>query len=496
MPENRCVGPTCPYPAAELAARGSVRRIVNLASIAAIVVGLTAVSTQAQTLTDALAEAYNTNPQLLAQRALLRSTDEQVPQALSFWRPQVTFTGQIGLNTSSLQTPLTAPSLNFVTGQTSSSSDRRHIITRPDLVQFQAIQPIYRGGRTVAQTRQAINTVESTRAQTLAVETSVFQAVAMAYLDVVRDQALLEVDRNNVEVLRKQLEATQDRFRVGEVTRTDVAQAESSLAQGQGTLVTQQGTLEISRAEYVRAVGHPPGRLMLPRDRPALPATREEALTLAATNNFNVISATFAELAARDNIDVVRGQLLPQISVVGTLDRAYDQSATFKGALLNSAQITAQLTMPLYEGGAIYSQTRQAQQTVGQRRSQVDDARRAAVQTATQFWATLQAARASISSFASAVRAAQIALEGTQQEALVGTRTVLDVLIANQQLLTTQSQLVTAQHDAALAEFNLASAVGRLIAPELNLPVKLYDMEQHYKEVKDKWIGFRGGLSE
>jgi outer membrane protein len=496
MPENRCVGPTCLYPAAELAARGSVRRILNLASIATIVVGLTAVSTQAQTLTDALAEAYNTNPQLLAQRALLRATDEQVPQALSFWRPQVTFTGQIGMNTESLQTPPFAPSFNSATGTTTSTSDRRHIITRPDLVQFQAIQPIYRGGRTVAQTRQAINTVESTRAQTLAIETAVFQAVAMAYLDVVRDQALVEVDRNNVDVLRKQLEATQDRFRVGEVTRTDVAQAESSLAQAQGTLVTQQGTLEISRAEYVRAVGHPPGRLMLPRERPALPATREEASSLAAHNNFSVISATFAELAARDNIDVVRGQLLPQISVVGTLARSYDQSATFKGALANSAQITAQLTMPLYEGGAIYSQTRQAEQTVGQRRSQVDDARRAAVQTATQFWSTLEAARASISSFAAAVRAAQIALEGVQQEALVGTRTVLDVLIQNQQLLTTQSQLVTAQHDAALAEFNLAAAVGRLIAPELNIPVKLYDMEQHYKEVKDKWIGFRGGLSE
>jgi outer membrane protein len=235
---------------------------------------------------------------------------------------------------------------------------------------------------------------------------------------------------------------------------------------------------------------------MLPRDRPALPATGEEAASLAANNNFTVISAQFAELAARDNIDFVRGQLLPQISVIGILDRAYDQSPTFKGALLNSAQITAQLTMPLYEGGAIYSQTRQAQQTVGQRRSQVDDARRAAVQLATQSWSTLQAARASISSFASAVRAAQIALEGTQQEALVGTRTVLDVLIQNQTLLTTQSQLVTAEHDAALAEFNVAAATGRLIAPELKLPVKLYDMERHYKQVKDKWIGFRGGLSE
>jgi outer membrane protein len=487
MLESRRAGPTRPRPDRRRSSDGGApRRLADLGVLAGLVVALLSTSPQAQTLTQALAETYNNNPQLLAQRALLRATDEQVPQALSFWRPTVNFTGQVGMSTSSLETP----------GLGGRNSSRIHEILRPNSLNFQAIQPIYRGGRTEAQTRQATNTVESTRAQTLAVETTVFQSVAQAYLDVVRDQALVEVDRNNVEVLRKQLEATQDRFRVGEVTRTDVAQAESSLAQAQGTLVNQQGFLENSRAEYVRAVGHPPGRLTLPRDRPVLPATREEALSLAANNNFNVISATFAELAARDNIDVVRGQLLPQVSVVGNLTRSYDQSISQKGFLLNSAQITAQLTMPLYEGGAIYSQTRQAQQTVGQRRSQVDDTRRAAVQTATQFWSTLQAARASISSFAAAVRAAQIALEGTQQEALVGTRTVLDVLIANQQLLTTQSQLVTAQHDAALAEFNLAAAVGRLIAPELNLPVKLYDMERHYNQVRNKWIGFRGGLSE
>src|SRR5271165_316554 len=489
MPESWCAGLTRLHPGFDRGAGGGrPRRMAGVGSLAGVIVVLVAVSTQAQTLTDALAEAYNTNPQLLAQRALLRATDEQVPQALSFWRPTVNFTGQVGGTRSAFT--------GGSTGLPTLGGRSTYTTFYENSLAVQITQPIYRGGRTEAQTRQAINTVESTRAQTLAVETTVFQAVAMAYLDVVRDQALVEVDRNNVEVLRKQLEATQDRFRVGEVTRTDVAQAESSLAQAQGTLVAQQGTLEISRAEYVRAVGHPPGRLLLPRDRPALPATREEALSLAANNNFSVISATFAELAARDNIGVVRGQLLPQISLVGSLNRSFAPSVTLNGAQEQSASISAQMTMPLYEGGAIYSQTRQAEQTVGQRRSQVDDARRAAVQTATQFWATLQAARASISSFAAAVRAAQIALEGTQQEALVGTRTVLDVLIANQTLLQTQSQLVMAQHDAALAEFNVAASVGRLIAPELNLPVRLYDMERHYKEVKDKWIGFRGGLSE
>jgi TolC family type I secretion outer membrane protein len=324
----------------------------------------------------------------------------------------------------------------------------------------------------------------------------VFQAVAQAYLDVVENQALVEVDRNNVQVLRKQLEATQDRFRVGEVTRTDVAQAEASLAQGVGTLTTAEGTLAQARAEYVRAVGRQPGILILPRERPALPATREEALSLAANNNFNVISANFAQLAARDNIDVVRSQLLPQISLVGTLSRLVAPSITLSSAVESQAAIMAQMTMPLYEAGAIYSQTRQAEQTVGQRLSQVDDARRAAVQVTEDAWETLKAARASIASFAAAVRAAQIALQGTQQEALVGTATTLDVLIQNQTLLTTQQQLITAEHDAALAEYNVAAGTGRLIAADLHLPVQLYDMERHYKQVRDKWAGFGGGLRE
>jgi len=450
------------------------------AAVAGVLIASPSVAS-AQTLTQALAEAYNTNPQLLAQRALLRATDEQVPQALSGWRPTVNLSSQVGGTRVGV-----TPSTNISQYSTFFSNN----------VNLQVTQSIYSGGRTVAQTRQAMNTVDSTRAQTLAIETSVFQAVAMAYLDVVRDQALVEVDRNNVQVLRKQLEATQDRFRVGEVTRTDVAQAEASLAQGQGTLITAEGTLAQSRAEYVRAVGRQPGILILPRDRPTLPATREEALALAASNNFNVISANFAELAARDNIDVVRSQLLPQISLVGTAARSLAPSVTLSGTRENSATISAQMTWSLYEGGFVYSQTRQAEQTVGQRLSQVDDARRASVQTTEDAWETLKAARASIASFASAVRAAQIALEGVQQQALVGTATTLDVLIQNQTLLTTQQQLIVAEHDAALAEYNVAAGTGRLIAANLHLPVQLYDMERHFNVVRDKWKGFRGGLSQ
>ncbi|HZU87640.1 MAG TPA: TolC family outer membrane protein [Stellaceae bacterium] len=467
------------------AAGGPVRRDRRIggAALLGLLMACAAPAAAAETLTDALAYAYYNNPALLAQRALLRATDELVPQALSNWRPTVTFSGQTGFsNNAALPTFPHTPNT--------------YVNLRPSSLGLHVDQPIYRGGRTEAQTRQAINTVEAQRAQTLATETTVFQAVVKAYLDVVRDQTLVQVDRNNEAVLRQQLAATEARFRVGEVTRTDVAQAEASLAQATATRIAAEGTLETSRAEYVHAVGHPPGRLVFPRDVPALPASRREALELAAHSNFSVIAANFTELAARDNVDLVRGQLLPQISVVGDLTRAKDVSTILKGVWERTVSITAQMTMPLYEGGAIYSQTRQAEQTVGQRLSQVDDARRAAVETATDNWETLRSDRASIASFEAAVRAAQIALAGVQQEALVGTATTLDVLVQNQTLFTVESQLVVAQHDAALAAFNVAAATGRLIAPELKLPVKLYDMDRHYREVKDKWIGFRGGLSE
>ena len=456
-----------------------LRSRATFAVMAAAALAVTPAS--AQTLTEAFAYTYNNNPQILAQRALLRATDEQVPQALSNWRPTVTLTGTAGFERA---------------GIAARGSSTQFSSFEPRAADLRITQPLYRGGRTEAQTRQAINTVQSTRAQTLGVETQVFQSVAQTYLDVVRDQTLVEVNRSNEQVLRRQLEATQDRFRVGEVTRTDVAQAESQLAQATAQRINAEGQLEVSRANYARAVGHPPGRLVQPRERPVLPATRDEALTLAANNNPNVISAMFTELAARDNIDLVRGQLLPTINLVGDLNRSFAPSVSLQTTRQDTASAVLQLTMPLYEGGAIWSQTRAAEQTVGQRRGQLDDARRLAVQQATQAWETLQSARAAITSFGAAVRAAQIALEGIQQEALVGSRTVLDVLISEQQLFTTQSQLVGAQHDAALAEFNLAAATGRLIAPELRLPVQLYDMERHYRAVKDKWLGFGGGLKE
>jgi outer membrane protein len=425
----------------------------------------------AMTLPEALAATYNNNPTLLAQRARLRESDEGVPQALSGWRPTVQFTGSAGV-------------------QRNEATNVQQQTLTPRSLDLNITQPLYNGGRTVAATSQAENTVRATRALTLATEQQVMLSAVTAYLDVVQNQSVLELSINNEQVLRRQLEATQDRFRVGEVTRTDVSQAEATLATATATRVQAEGTLENVRANFERFVGEPPGLLEPPTERPALPTSRAEAASLAANNNPNVISAQFNEAAARDAVRVVRGQLLPQISIVGDIGKGQEITTQIQNRTANTASVIARLTVPLYEGGQIYSQTRQANETVGERRSQIDDTRRTAVQTAQSDWETLQANRAQVESLIASVKANEVAYEGVQQEALVGARTVLDVLTAEQTLFTSRVGLVQAQHNEAVAEFSVAADIGRLTALDLNLPVQPYDADQHYRAVRDKWIGF------
>jgi outer membrane protein len=448
-----------------------MRHSLLVSAAAALLAVAASESARAETLIEALADAYNNNPQILAERANLRATDESVPQALSGWRPTVTFTGSIGAEHVEDKPPS-----QFVGGPI------------PRVADLNITQPLFSGGRTVALTAQAEKTVEAERARNIATEGTVFLSVAQAYLDVVRDQATLELAVNNEQVLRKQLEATADQFRVGAVTRTDVAQAEARLAGATASRLQAEGNLQVSRANYVRAVGHQPERLVAPDFRPVLPGTRDGALSMAALNNPNVIAAIYTEDAARDAIDATRAQLLPSLNLIGDVNRAV--STVVDNQTQSAASLTARLTVPLYEAGNIYSQTRQATETLGQRRGQTDDARRAAVQGATQAWEQTASGRAQIISLQSTVRAAEIAFEGTQEEQRVGARTILDVLNAQQELFTNRVQLVTAQHDLAVAEFNLALQVGQLTAADLRLPVKLYDVDEHYREVRNKWLGF------
>jgi TolC family type I secretion outer membrane protein len=443
-----------------------------LAAVAAV--ALLPGAAGAMTLSEALAAAYNNNPTLLSQRAALRATDEQVPQALSGWRPTVQAVGTLGGGWSDTNT-------SDLTG----GGERSSV---PRSVQLQVSQPVYSGGRTIAATARAENLVRAERARTVAVEQQVFTDTVTAFMDVLQNQAVLELSINNEQVLRRQLEAANDRFRVGEITRTDVAQSESRLALAISDRIQAENNLEASRAAFQRVVGEPPGLLATPAERPALPANRQEALTLSAQNNPNVISALFTEAAAREAVRQVRGELLPDLRIVGNVQRAEDQ--TVSGRITDSASITAQVTVPLYEAGSVYSRTREAQQTVAQRRSQVDEARRTAVQQGTTAWETLQSNRARVESLRSSIRAAEIALEGVQQEAAVGSRTVLDILNAEQELFNARVNLVRAQRDQLVSEFQLAAATGRLTAADLNLPIELYDVDKHYQAVRNKWIGF------
>ncbi|MBL8836136.1 MAG: TolC family outer membrane protein [Alphaproteobacteria bacterium] len=446
---------------------------VTVGALAVAVVCAGAVS--AQSLEQAMASAYRTNTQLLAQRASLRATDENVPQALSNWRPQVSVSGQIGV---------AADSQTSNGGFQGANSGSRV----PRQAQLTVTQPVYRGGRTVAQTSQAENQVLAARAQLDAIEQSVFTDVVTAYANVLTNQAVLELNQSNVQVLTRQFEAARDRFQVGEVTRTDVAQSESRLARARADVIQAQGNLDVARTNFFRVVGEQPARLSAIRLPPNLPGTLDAAATTAATANPNVVAAQFNEVAAQDNVRLILGELLPAVSVQGQLTHGEDTQT--RNVVRDTGQVVAQVTMPLYSSGSVESRVRQARQVANQRRIETENARRIAREQATQAFLALTTARARVRALLTQIRAQEIALDGVEQEARVGSRTVLDVLDAEQELLNAKVTLVQTQRDEVLANFQLASATGRLTARELRLPVDLYDPTQNYNQVRTRWFGF------
>jgi outer membrane protein/adhesin transport system outer membrane protein len=300
--------------------------------------------------------------------------------------------------------------------------------------------------------------------------------------------------------LKRQLDAERDRFRVGEVTRTDVALSEASYEQARSQHQTAIGDLATARANYQHVVGQAPGKLVQPPFKYPLPATLDEAVGQAEETNPAVIAAIFAERAARDNIDVAQGARLPQVDLIGSIQRIYPggnsqlSAASTSGSQgrfdhLDVGTVAIQGTIPLYTGGLASSQVREAKHTANQNLIAIEEAKRAARQSAISAWEQLQASRASIEALTAQVKAAEIGAEGTRQQALVGTSTVLDSLTAEQQLLTAQVNLVSAQHDELLNSFTLLSAIGRMNAQDMNLAVKIYDPQVNQDRVGDKWFG-------
>lgn len=440
---------------------------------------LGAAQAQADTLQEALAQAYQNNPTLQAARAALRAVDESVPIALSGWRPTLNLNGNVARTRSDTNIIRNGNAGAIFGGGTT--------LRTQQTVQAQFVQPVFKGFETSASTAQAKANVLAQRARLQTTEAQVLLDAATAYSDVLRDLAVVELQRNNVQVLNRQYEATNDRFRVGEITRTDVAQAEARTAGAKAALTTAEGNLQKSRAAYLNTVGKPPEGLVAPVAAGNLPATVQDAVDAAIKANPSFLAANYAAEAAQEGIDLSRSDLLPTVNIEALYQKGWDTVADKSTA--ETAQARAVLTVPLYQSGAEYARLRQAKHTAGQRRLEADQARDDAKENATAAYENFQSATASLESLKSQITASEIALEGVQREAEVGSRTVLDVLDAEQELLNARVNYVTAQRNQVVASYQLLASVGQLTAQSIALQVNVYDPVAHYNDVRYQAFG-------
>jgi outer membrane protein len=454
------------------------------AGLAALFWQASAVGARAETLNGALARAYDGNPDLNQSRANVRARDEDAPKALAGMRPKASITANAGPEYATVK----IPAGRDIYGSRAYSSDE--FVGKPRGAAFNVSQTLFDGGRTANSVRQAESSVLSARAALRQTEQSILQSAATAYMNVLRDTAILGLRKSNVSVLEEQLRLTRDRFQVGEVTRTDVAQAEASLAQANSDVYAAQGVLKISVASYRQVVGVEPKRLEPAQGvEQLLPKSLNEAITVALIENPAVIGAQHQIDVAALAVKVAESALAPTLSVTAQVGPQYDSFLGFPGTRQFSAQATGNLNIPLYQGGSEYASIRQAKEQLGQARLSADLQRDNTRVSVVSSFAQLETAKASIISNQASVRAAEIALTGVREEAKVGQRTTLDVLNAQLALLNARVNLVIAQHDRVVASYSALAAIGRLSTRELRLSVAEYDSAAHYEQVKDRWLG-------
>ncbi len=406
----------------------------------------------ADTLGQAFSQAYNSNAAIRAQQAQLRASGYQVDQARAGYKPQISFEAGVGTAHNDLASPFFPVSTYPQNTKTAGL-----IIT----------QPLYTGGQVSANVNAAENARSAQLAELSATEEQVFLNVATAYTDVVRDQAVLKLEQHNVRVLNKQLGATRAEFENGEVTHTDVAQAEARLAGAEASLIRARGSLAASQAAYVRMVGVAPGTLEQPVMPEGLPATEAEAAQLAQ-KNYPVLAARYAENAAQQRIAAVSGRQKPTVALTGQLLEARDPEIGFSRIDTRSIMLT--FSMPIYEGGALDAEKHAAEQRAVARNDDLLDTQRQARLDAVNAWQAYQTANAQLAAIHSQIRAEQVAASSVRDEAAVGERTTLDVLNADQELLNARVNLVRAQRDQLVAAYALKAATGRLTADALHLP--------------------------
>jgi len=438
----------------------------------------------AETLEWALVHAYLNNPQINAQRAAVRAADESVPQALSGYRPRITLSGSLTeqyLDIRSKSTSGSTTTYSSVYGNTAVTS-----------YGISGSQTLFNGFQTANRTRQAESQVSAAREILRLTEQTVLLAAVTAYMNLLRDAAILDLQRRNVEVLTEQLRQTRDRFNVGEVTRTDVAQAESRLAGARATMLSAESNYVTSRAVYRQVIGVEAGKLApaSPVDRFS-PRTLAAAITEARARHPTVTVAMHNIDIALMQVKIAEGALYPTLSLQASAQQSFGSTSSLSVLQSSSAAVAGQISVPLYQGGAEYSAIRQAKETLSQRRLDLDVSREQAQQTVVQSWGQLEAAKAQVQATEAQVSAAEIALNGVREEARVGQRTTLDVLNAQQELVNARVALVSAQRDRVVASFTLLAATGRLSTAVLGLKVPAYDPLVHYQQVRDSWFGIR-----
>jgi len=450
------------------------RTLLTAAGLSALLLGASPVA--AETLSEALSAAYATNPTIQAERANQRANDENVNQALSGWRPTVVATGDLGVQFNDQQI-----------GNVNQNETRF-----PSNLALTMTQPVYDGGTTPAQINSAEALVQAGRENLRSTEQDVLLDVVTVYLDVLQNYAVVQLNLNNEARLQRQLEAAQDRFNVGEITRTDVSQAEAALSRAAADRAQAEGNLIAARATYARVVGNAPGQLEPPPPLPSLPESEQAALAIADGENPDLLSAVRTAESAKADIRATSGQLLPQVDLETLASHSRDGAQA--GDSNTNLRVRGVVTVPIYQAGAVHSGVRQQRDVHNQREIQVMEIRRLVQEGVTQSWEALETARARITAGRAEVRANEIALEGVIQEAQVGSRTTLDVLDAEQDLLDSQVALVQAERDEYVAAFQLLDAIGRLDVNRLELGVESYDPDAHYQETRKRWFGTDGGL--
>ncbi|MFZ5835898.1 MAG: TolC family outer membrane protein [Pseudomonadota bacterium] len=450
-------------------------RAVSLAAL--IVLTLAPPAHADQSLEEALAAAYRSNPQLQAERARQRATDEGVARALGGFRPTIVVNGEAGRAVDEFRTR------NTFSGATNVTDVNRG----PRTYQAQMRQPIYDGGQALSDYRRSDALVEQGRARLISAEQAVLQEAARAYIDVARDHQVVLLTRDNVAYLTELREAIRARFAVKDVTNTDVAQAEARLSRGLADSQAAEGALARSRSAYMRVIGEEPARVLeMPPPPARLPETLDAALG-DVENNPELRTARFAEVAARAQIGVVRSGLLPDLSLRGAVRR--QDEADQKHFERDTAEVLLQLSVPIYEGGVSAAQTREAKHTASQRLLESEQASRAATDAVRAAWEALISSRARIASIQENVTAAELALVSVSEEAKVGARTVLDRLNAQQELLDANVALLRARRDEFIASNELLAAIGRMTAENLGLQVEKYDPVANYAATRGRWFG-------